>query len=252
MDKRKKDILRLLSQNEGVTVAELAKEFKVSGVTIRQDLRNLEEEGLVRRVHGGATLVNQADIEYRIGKNYEVKLAIARRASGCVQPYETIFIESGSANALLAQEISRDPRGITVITSSVYIARMLRGSKVKTILLGGVYQHESECLVGQTAKIGLAQLNFEKAFIGVDGFTVDSGFTSADMMRAEIASQAIAQAQKSYIVTDSTKFGKVSLVKICDIDKLDYLITDSTIDEVTLQFMESNNVEVYFETTVSS
>lgn len=228
MNERQKAILRILSEDRELTVTDLADRFKVSGVTIRQDLDALQKEGLLKRVHGGAVLHSDEDIGHRLGINFEEKLAIATVASARINKGDTIFIEAGSANAVLARELSRRS-GIRVVTNNVFIARTLKDSDNDVIILGGYYQHESECVVGQVAKVGLQELNFTKAFIGLDGFTFDDGLTCSDMMRAEITTQVVGKAQEVYVLTDFTKFGRVALSRICTVEEITEMITDEDI-----------------------
>ncbi len=149
MNERHNSILRILGQEGRTSVLTLSTILKVSAVTIRQDLNTLEAEGLLKRVHGGAVLREADDLSDRLGINYEQKLAIARRVTSCVGDGETILIESGSVNALLARELVKTKK-VTIITTNVYIARQFRKEeKAGIILLGGIYQHNSESLVGK-------------------------------------------------------------------------------------------------------
>jgi DeoR/GlpR family transcriptional regulator of sugar metabolism len=243
MNERQKAILRILGEDGELTVSELATRFDVSGVTIRQDLDLLQGEGLLQRVHGGAVLNSDDDILRRIGINYETKLAIAQKAASYVVPGDTVFIEAGSANAILARELGRR-KGVRVVTNNVFIARTLKDSELDVVLLGGVYQHDSECVVGQLARLGLETLHFTKVFIGVDGFTEQYGFTCADMMRAEVAEQAINKSPEVFVVTDSTKFGRIALVQICETSKATCVITDEGIGAEYRQILERAGVTV--------
>lgn len=226
MNQRHKQILSIMSDGRKVTVNDLADQLEVSQATIRQDLTQLENNGFLRRVHGGAVLDETDDISHRMGINYEQKLRIARMAAQYVDEGETIYIESGSINALFAKEVSRIPK-TTIITSNAFIARQIgKEAMGNVILLGGLYQPESECMVGNLVKICLNALNFTKAFIGIDGFSIDTGFTGRDMMRAEINSEIISRSPKTFILTDASKFGKIALSRYCGMEDIDYLITD--------------------------
>ena len=164
MNNRQVNILKLLEVNNLTSVNELSVRLSVSSATIRQDLSFLESEGLIKRVHGGAVLEDAEDLSNRLGFNYDKKLRIARMAAGLVNDGETILIESGSTNALLARELAKK-KNITIITTNVYIARQLRKSeKTGVILLGGIYQPASESLVGKITRASLDQINFDKAF----------------------------------------------------------------------------------------
>jgi DeoR/GlpR family transcriptional regulator of sugar metabolism len=243
MNDRQKAILRILGEDGELSVSELANRFDVSGVTIRQDLAHLQGQSLLRRVHGGAVLNSDDDILRRIGINYETKLAIAQKAASYVGPGDTIFIEAGSTNAILARELARRS-GVRIVTNNVYIARTLKDSEVDVVLLGGVYQHDSECVVGRLATLGLETLHFTKVFIGVDGFTEEHGFTCSDMMRAEVAGAAIAKSPEVFVLTDSPKFGRIALVQICDTKNATCVITDREVPGEYRQVLESAEVAV--------
>lgn len=230
MNDRHKSILGLLGENSELSVAELSQRFGVSGVTIRQDLDYLQEQGFLRRVHGGAVLNTKDDISRRISINYEKKLSIAERAAAYVKHGETIYLEAGSSNALLARQLA-GRADIQVVTSNLFIARTLRGSPVEVVLVGGQYQQESESIVGSLARLGLEQLNFSKAFIGIDGCTPQDGLTISNMMRAEIAATALRKAGTVFVITDSTKFGTTALARLCETREITHLITDSELPQ---------------------
>lgn len=225
LNKRQTGILELLSLNGQVSVNDLARKLKVSSVTIRQDLNFLEAEGLLKRIHGGAVLKDADDIDNRLGINYDKKLRIARKVATLVNDGETILIESGSANALLARELIK--KDVTIITTNIYIARQFRKEKqTRVIILGGLYQHESESLVGKITKECIDQINFDKAFIGIDGYTSKTGFTLRDLFRAEISSFIIKRSKEVFIVSDSSKFGETGLTRICFACDIHHIATD--------------------------
>ena len=179
-----------------------------------------------------------------MGVNYELKLKIARLAAEYVSEGETIYIESGSINALFAKEVAKIPN-TTIITSNAFIARQIgKEAAGKVILLGGIYQPESECLVGNMVKICLDALNFSKAFIGIDGFTPETGFTGRDMMRAEINAEIIGRSPQTFILTDSSKFGKIALSRYCGAGDIQYLITDKAITPEYRKAIEKEGVEI--------
>ncbi|MGA2765019.1 MAG: DeoR/GlpR family DNA-binding transcription regulator [Spirochaetia bacterium] len=244
MNKRQRRIIDSLNGSAMTSVNELSRLLNVSAVTIRQDLTLLEEEGFLRRVHGGAVLVSADDISKRLVMNYEKKQRIARAAAEHVGEGESIFIEAGSTNAILVKELGKR-EGVTIITSNVFIARQLKKNEhASIILLGGLYQHESESLVGKLAKLCLDNVNFTKAFIGVDGFTKEAGFTSTDMMRAEISAQIVRKGAEVFVVTDSSKFGKVQLTNLFYPRDIRCLITDDGIPPADKAYLEENGVRV--------
>ena len=244
MNKRHSKILQLLSEDHETSVKNLTESLNVSAVTIRQDLNFLEKEGLLRRVHGGAVLKDSDDIENRLGIDHESKLKIAKKAADYVSSGETVLIESGSVNALLARELVKKGH-INILTTNIYIARQFRkNEEAKVILLGGIYQHQSESMVGKITKICIDNINFSKAFIGIDGFTDESGFTSRDFFRAEISTHIIQKCKDVFIISDSGKFGKVAITNICSPSEINHVVTDAGLSHGYKDLLRSQNVEV--------
>lgn len=241
---RHNSILKLLSKDHETSVKYLADVLNVSSVTIRQDLNLLEHDGLLRRVHGGAVLKDADDISNRLGIDYEKKLKIAKRAAGLVSTGETVLIESGSVNALLARELVKI-ENINILTTNIFIARQFRKNpEAKIILLGGIYQHQSESMVGKITKICIDNINFSKAFIGIDGFTIESGFTSRDFFRAEISTHIVQKCKEVYIVSDSGKFGREAITNICSASDIKHVVTDNQLSEQYLNALKAEGIEV--------
>lgn len=233
LNERQNKILKILGKDDQISVNILAEKLNVSSVTIRQDLKFLETEGLLKRVHGGAVLKDADNLQNRLGLNYEKKLRIAKKVASFVNEGETILIESGSVNVLLARELLKIKK-VTIITTNVYIARQFRkNQQANIIILGGIYQHDSETMVGKITKICIDQINIDKAFIGIDGYNTESGFTIRDLFRAEISSYILQKAKDVFIVSDSSKFGKTELTNICYPKDIQHLATN---DDLNLKF----------------
>ncbi len=201
-------------------VADLATRLRVSEVSVRKSLNELEKQGLVRRYHGEARLYDGDDIPFRMHVHYAEKQAIAARAADLVSEGDTILLEAGSAIAMFAQRI-RD-------------ARSFRGSKAKVIVLGGLYQEESESLVGPSVCEAIGGIGFSRAFLGISGYTFANGFMLNDMGRADVSRAIIARAAlcgaKTWILTDSSKFGMSHASVVCnEPDLLCGIVTDGNL-----------------------
>ncbi len=228
-------VLEVIFKSGTSRVADLAVHLGVSEVSVRKSLDKLERQGLVRRYHGEARLYDGDDIPFRMHLHYPEKQAIARRAAELVEPGDTILLEAGSAIAMFAQRI-RDTRGLTVITTNLYIARSFRGSKTQVVVLGGLYQEESESVVGPSVCEAIKQIGFSKAFIGVSGFTLSSGFMLNDLARADVTRAILERAAecgaKTWVLTDSSKFGVSHAAVVCsDLSQLSGIVTDPDITE---------------------
>ena len=231
LNERQNRILAILGKDYQTSVNTLSELLGVSSVTIRQDLNHLEAEGLLKRVHGGAVLKDGDDLDNRLGKNYEKKLRIAKKVASLVHEGETILIESGSANVLLARELVKIKK-VTIMTTNLYIARQFRkNDQANIVILGGIYQHDSETLVGKITKTCIDQVNIDKAFIGIDGYTREDGFTLRDMFRAEISSHIIQKAKDLFVVSDSSKFGCTGLTSICSLKDIQHVATDGDLEQ---------------------
>jgi DeoR/GlpR family transcriptional regulator of sugar metabolism len=236
--------MSILAGHDKKSVKELSILLDVSEVTVRQDLNLLENKGILKRVHGGAVLNDQDDIAVRLGINYKTKLKIARKALEYIHEGETILIESGSVNALLSSELVRQKQ-VTILTTNIFIARQFHKiNRANIILLGGLYQHQSESMVGMLTRKNIDYLNFSKAFIGIDGYDESTGFTSRDMLRAEISAHIISKCRDVFVVTDSTKFGRKELATIGMPEEIAHLITDEGISESYRQLLKDKGMDV--------
>ena len=228
-------VLEAIFKSGTCRVADLAVDLGVSEVSVRKSLNKLERQGLVRRYHGEARLYDGDDIPFRMHLHYPEKQAIARRAAELVAPGDTILLEAGSAIAMFAQRI-RDTKGLTVVTTNLFIARSFRGSRTQVVVLGGLYQEESESLVGPSVCEAVKQIGFSKAFIGVSGFTLSSGFMLNDVSRADVTrailERAAACGARTWVLTDSSKFGVSHAAVVCpDPSLLSGIVTDPGIAE---------------------
>lgn len=244
MNQRHAAILDRLAGHGHATVRDLSRLTGVSVVTVRHDLDALEREGFIRRVHGGAALLETDNIARRLGIRHEQKLAIARLAATLVEDGETVLIESGSANALLARQLA--PRRVQIVAANLFVARQVRaGDQARVAVLGGFFQPDSESLVGALARKGIAETNFAKAFLGMDGFTPETGFTNQDMMRAEIGAAVAAKRTACYVVADSSKFGHTAMSRTCGLEDLAGVITNRDLASEFVSVIRSSPAELY-------
>ena len=245
MHERHTKILELLSQYKKIEVTRLSELLSVSQVTIRKDLMQLESSGLILREHGYAALHDSDDLANRLVYHYEIKQRIASLAVADVQDGETLMIESGSCCALVALEIAKTKKNVTVITNSAFIADYIRKQgTLQIILLGGEYQQSSQAMVGPMTRRCMEPFYVDKLFIGTDGFTADSGFTGNDYMRSETVRDMAQQANHVIVVTESTKFSQKGLVHLIDTGHIHMVVSDDRIPEECEQYLTEQGVEV--------
>ena len=245
MTERQSKIIKLVNQYQKIEVSRLAEMLDVSQVTIRKDLDYLEEEGLLSREHGYALIKNANDINTRLTINYETKLKIAIKAAEMVSNGETVMLESGSTCALMAEQLAKLKKDVTIITNSAYIAIRIRDLPVrKVILLGGEYQKEYQGMVGPLVRKCAREFFVDKFFVGTDGFIPEAGFTCDDLMRVETMKYMDDSANRMIILADSSKFSQKGVVIQSTFDEIDTICTDSGISEETVAILNKRNILV--------
>jgi DeoR/GlpR family transcriptional regulator of sugar metabolism len=243
MNARHQQIIQIVSERGSVSVNELAQTTGVSEVTVRQDLNVLEKGGFLRRVHGSAVAPESDDVGARMQTRFAVKKRLAEYAASLVNSGETVFIEGGSTNALLARELS-DRDDITIITVSHYIAGLLREKGGDVIILGGLFQKSSESVVGPLTRLCIQHLNFHKAFIGIDGWDASTGFTGRDMLRCDVVNAIMDKQTHTIALTDASKFGQIHPFALAPTQPFKQIITDAELDLPYQQILLEQGVEL--------
>lgn len=226
-------------------VALLSEKLGVSQVTIRKDLDALEERGIVKREHGFALLCSTDDINGRIAYHYEEKKKIANAAAQLVHDGDTILIENGSCCALLADALTSLKKDLTIITNSAFIADYIRKkASFQVILLGGIYQPDSQVMVGPMVRQCVENFFVDLFFIGTDGYSSKVGFTNRDQMRAQAVRDMSSQAEQVIVLTESDKFSKHGTVPLNLGELVKTVITDTKISDATVAQLTSKHIHV--------
>ncbi len=243
--KRSTQILELVTKHKQIEVTQLAKELNVSQVTMRKDLDELEKQGIISRKHGFAQIRSSDDINGRIAYHYENKREIAIKATELINDGETLMIENGSCCALFAGELTKTKENLTIITNSAFIANYIRHkANFEIILLGGLYQKESQVLVGPMIKQYLENFYVDKIFIGTDGYTSLTSFTNSNQMRAQATKDMASHANNIIILTESEKFLNRGITPLNLDEKIKMVITDSNIEDQYINELNNKNIEV--------
>ena len=245
MKNRGNKILELLTKNNKIEVSLLAEELCVSQVTMRKDLDELESKGIIKREHGFALLCSADDINGRIAYHYEEKRKIAEKAAELISNGDTIMIENGSCCALLADTLTATKKDLTIITISAFIAEYIRGkSNFQINLLGGIYQQDSQVMVGPMILQCVENFFVDRFFIGTDGYSTKMGFTNQDQMRAQAVRDMARQAEEVIVLTESEKFSKRGIVPLNLKDQVKAVITDNEIDAFYEAELMSKRIQV--------
>ena len=245
MTERQSKLIKLVNIYQKIEVSRLAELLDVSQVTIRKDLDHLEDEGLLTREHGYALIKNANDINTRLTINYDTKLKVATKAAEMVSNGETVMLESGSTCALLAEQLAKLKKDVTIITNSAYIAIRIRELPIrKVILLGGECQKEYQGMVGPLVRKCAKEFFVDKFFVGTDGFIPEAGFTCDDLMRVETMKYMENSANRTIILADSSKFSQKGVVVQSTFAEIDTLCTDSGVSQEVVDILTRNNIHV--------
>ncbi|WP_313963550.1 DeoR/GlpR family DNA-binding transcription regulator [uncultured Streptococcus sp.] len=240
--KRKQLILEKVMKDKFVSLEYLVKALNTSESTVRRDLDELESERKLRRVHGGAEslhfLQEEESNQEKSIKNIQEKTKIAQKAASLIQEYDVIFIDAGTTNELLVNEL-HDP-SVTVVTNSIHHATKLVERNIPTVIIGGVVKRSTDASIGGVALNQIGQLNFDKAFIGMNG--IDDGFfTTPDMEEGAVKRAILENAKRTYVLADASKLGNTSFAKVAPVSRA-RLITNQTESEVIQKIKEKTEV----------
>lgn len=246
MTERKNQILSILSssKNKRVEVTELSEKLGVSQVTIRKDLESLAKIGIIVREHGFAILSDTNEVYPRLALNYETKLKIAKKAAEMVENGETLMLETGSCCAILAGVLAETKKDLTIITNCAFIADYIRHkSSFQIILLGGIYQKESQTMVGPMVRECAENFFVKKFFIGAEGFAENFGVTGSDQMRGQAVRDMSRQSEQVIVLAEHSKFDRHGIVPL-NLDKKPMIITDKELDSAKYALIKSSGLEI--------
>ena len=246
---RRKKILEDIYEAGEVLISNLSKEFKVTEVTIRNDLEYLERKHQLIRIRGGAVHSDSfVGIDQRLAEKNRLhkdeKAAIGRKAASLIREGETIIVDSGSTTVEIVKHLG-GLRQLNVITNALNIANMLTGyANINVIIPGGYLRQNSISLVGPLAEKNLRALYVDKLFLSTDGFDTMQGIFTPNIDEAHLNAIMIDISKEVILVTDSSKFKRRSLAFICTTDKIKTVVTDKNIPDDDRKRLERAGVEI--------
>lgn len=249
VEERKQKILEFIEDRRKATVTELCERFKVSSATIRNDLRDLQAGNLLIRTHGGAIVKSktglETDMNARKVQNLAAKRRIAEAAIRLVEDGDTIILDSGTTTLELARLLAQK-RDVTVVTNDLTIALCLEDMEsVRVVLMGGSLRRRFHCTVAHGASQNgmLSGLTVDKAFMGVNSFSIDRGASTPDIAHGETKKLMMSIAQKIVLLFDASKMERNSFVLFAPLDRVDTIVTD-VIADADRKRLEENGIEV--------
>lgn len=251
---RHKKILALLRKDGTVRTADLVTAMAVSSETVRKDLDYLEQAGLLERVHGGAVpaakklvaepVEEYVSLEARNTQKMDEKYAIVAQAAGLVKEKQVVALDYGSTSLLMAKELGRRFRSLTVITNSIQNAMALVKCPDFTVILVGGILNKEELSLGNDFAAMLERLHIDVLFMSVSGVHPTVGLTDQGFSEARVQNQMRQLASRTVVLADSGKFGKASLVKICALQEVSAIVTDWGIDSAMEEAVRATGVEL--------
>jgi DeoR family transcriptional regulator of aga operon len=248
IEERRQHILALAHQNGRVIVEDLSKALGISRITIRKDLDYLQRKGVLQRTHGGALLPQSGalfdpSLKEKETRHSQEKQRISDAAVALVQEGQCVLLDSGSTTTEIAKRLKKFSR-LTIITNAVNIAAELSGTDFEVILTGGSLRRNSFSLVGPLAEEVLAEMHADILFLGVDGFDLEIGLTTPNVMESRVNRAMVKAASMTVAVCDSTKFNRRSLSKIVDATSIHHVITDSDLPKAAAEAIRNLGIKL--------
>jgi len=249
---RQRQIIELVMRDGRVTTTDLFERFGVSEMTVRRDLRELQREGLLRRVYGGA--VNNLGRSYeppyqlRSTRNLEAKKAIGRKAAEMVFDGDSIALDVGTTTVEIVRALE-DRHNLTIITPSLPIAnevvsRFSLDSQVRLIVTGGIVRSGELSMIGNIAEQMYRDLHVDKAFVGIGGLSLEDGLTEYNLEDALIKRSLLKSAHQIIVVADGSKLGRTTFASIGPLSCVDTIVTDSSAPEDVLEALREMRIRV--------
>lgn len=220
---RHEKILAKLRKHNTVKVAALAQELGTSESTIRRDITELDREGKLKKVFGGAVAVNrditygETDVLQRTTINVEEKEIIAKYAAGLIQENDFVYIDAGTTTEKMIDYL--DKKSVTYVTNGITHAKKLVQRGFNTHIVGGQLKPSTEAIIGTEAVEAVCRYNFTKCFMGTNGVDIEKGFTTPDIGEAAIKTAVIKRSYVAYVLADHNKFGLISPVTFANLDE---------------------------------
>lgn len=239
-----------ISQKTTVTLEELEKKFGVSIYTVRRDVEELVKKGIVKKFYGGVSFNNNSvaslvEFEGRNTIYHEQKLKIAKAVANTIHENDVIFIDAGTTTMYIADYIKE--KNLTVITNNIYvIIKLFLQENINLIVIGGELDHRTKSLFGLNALRFLDNILISKAFLGTSGISLESGLTNYTFSESEIKTKCIEISNTSYILADSSKFNKPSMIRFAKISDVDYIATCKPIPQSYIDYCNENGVELIY------
>ncbi|MGG0285205.1 DeoR/GlpR family DNA-binding transcription regulator [Peribacillus butanolivorans] len=238
-------IISLLKKQGTIKLQELVDLLHASESTIRRDLVQLEEMKALKRVHGGAALLQRKGLEpstmEKQNKAIVEKQSIAKLGSSFVEKNDCIYLDAGTTISEMIPYLK--DKNVTVLTNGLMHIPKLIELEIKTVLVGGTIKFSTNAVVGSTAVQFLNEYRFDKCFLGMNGIQQEMGFTTPDPEEALLKKIALRLSNESYVLADSSKLNEATFAKVADVSDA-IILTDRNNEDAIAQFKKNPKIKV--------
>ncbi|MGX5695407.1 DeoR/GlpR family DNA-binding transcription regulator [Agromyces soli] len=246
-DERRQVILAALAVHRSISVSDLARMVRASEITVRRDLRILEEEGRLVRHRGGASasrsLMDEPSYREKTVVAGAQKLAMASIAVDLVDDGDVVMLCAGTTTQAVAAQLAR--RRVLVATNSLLVADTLSDAPdIEVLLIGGILRGNIRAAIGGEAERAVSRLHFQTVFLSGNGLTAANGLSTPNLHVASLDRAAVERAQRVVVLADHTKVGADSMIQTVPPERIDVLITDEAADPVELARMSASGIDV--------
>ena len=251
-EERRNKIVSLLNKNKNITTASLSKTLNVSQETIRKDLSYLDDIGLLKKTFGGAMSIPSINeeimdpsLDLREKTYLKEKEAIGKLAATFLEPKDTIVLDASTTTLQMVKYIPDDMDIVVITNSFSVLCELVKKAGISIISVGGYYRKHSTSFLGSTALKALESYNINKAFLSGKAVTVDKGLMDPVEQEADFKRKMVEVAEKSILLADNSKFGKIAPFSDCPIQSFDTVVSDKNLSDETVEKLEKLNITVY-------
>ena len=243
---RQQQTLALVQTRGFVSIDEIAQHFSVTPQTVRRDINQLADAGLLRRYHGGAAVdssVANTAYSMRVSHNTEAKQRIAIGVAKAVPDHASIFINIGTTTEAIAQALLNH-QGLTVITNNLNVAKILSVKEDFEVLIASGKVRPDGGVVGQATSDYFKQFKVDYALIGISGLDEDGTLLDFDFQEVSVSQEIIAGARHIFLAADQSKFGRHAMMRVAHLSEIDRLFTNEKPQEVYLKQIQASDVDL--------
>lgn len=247
---RYQEILEILKRKKTVTVSFLAKQLYSSEATIRRDLSSLEEQGYIRRIFGGAVLLEGFDVEEPLSVRESIleedKLKLCRLAAEHLKDSENIILDSSSTILKIIRYLTGKNK-LRIVTNGLKTAQLVaESSAIKLYLTGGEYRQNTMSFVGRKAEEFIAEYNADTLFFSCKGISLECGLTDTDEAEIQLRRVMLRSSKRKVLLADHSKFGNVFFCRLSDLNAVDCIVTDRKPDDRFIEYCKNNHIELIY------